>query len=336
MAVIRELGAIGEHEMESAQATIHEMVERAVAVSDRCSQPDQAARWQLYARVSAWHQEHHAGVPLDDCPVCGTELADVAKDSVLGREISEVLQRCREMDRDVAKGAEEWERDASRELLERLPRSLRGFADRVLPDGLVAVYQKAYVDELLGDGSFAGPLQALKSSAESVWELAVASYPLKNGLTTNPTVWPRQFEASSLARRCQNVARAIRLARQRAANVQTIKRLMERYVGRASPRDVDESDADPTTEGQSLGELPLRDQVETLRRCVTAATPILSLLRQLGELESINKAHAEFLDRSIRIADAADAMADFTRFPGLVFQQVAGLITALDAGRRLG
>ena len=331
MAVIRELGAIGECEMELAQATIHEMVERATSVSERYSQPDEAARWQLYARVSAWHEEHHAGVSLDDCPVCGTELADVAEDPVLRRGIGEVLQLCREVDSDVAKGAEEWERDASRELLERLPRRLRGFAERVLPDGVVAVYEKAYVDELLGDGSFAGPLHALKASGERVWELAVASYPLKDSLTTNRTVWPKQFESSSLARRCQNVEGAIRLARQRAANVQTIKGLMERYVGRASPRDFDESE-DPNAEGQSLGELPLRDQVETLRRCVNAARPILSLLRQLSELESISKAHAELLDRSIRIAEAADAMAEFTRFPDLVFQQVTGLITTLDAG----
>ena len=335
IAVIRDLGAITEHDMESAQTVIREMVERAEAVSERYTRPEEAARWQLYAKVSAWHQEHHAGVSVGDCPVCGTDLADVAEDPVLGRSIGDALQLCRDVDADVAKGLEEWERDASRELLEKLPKSLRGFADRVLPDGLLAIYRKAYVGELLADRSFAGPLHPLKASAERVWALVVASYPLKDGPITGLTVWPKAFENSRLARSCHNVEQALRLARQRVDNVQVIKGLMERYVGKTSPPDVDGSQEAPGwTGGERSDALPLQDQVEALRRCVNAATPILSLLRQLDELDSISKTHAEILDRSIRIADAADAMADFTRFPDLVFQQVTGLITTLDAGTK--
>ena len=336
ITVIRELRAINEGDAESAQAIIREMVERAEAVSKRHRRPDQAARWQLYARVSAWHHEHHTGA-IDDCPVCGTDLGTVTEDPVLGRGVFDALQVARDVDSDVAKGVEEWERDASRELIERLPRSLRGFADQVLPDGLMAIYRKAYVGELLADRSFASPLHPLKASAENIWDLSVASHPLKDGPTFSRTVWPTPFETSRLARSCHNVERAIWLARQRSNNVNAIRGVIERYVGKTrSPDDGEESQEDPHwTMHDWSNELPLRDQVEALRRCVNAATPILSLLRQLDELESTSKAHAQILDRATRIADAADAVAEFTRFPDLVFQQVTGLITSLDAGTRV-
>ena len=335
IAVIRDLRAITESDMESTQRVIREIDQRAEAVSERLTRPEEAARWQLYARVSDWHQEHHAGMSVEDCPVCGTDLGDVLDDPVLGRSVGDALQLCQKVDADVAKGVEEWERDATRELLERLPKSLRGFADQVLPDGLLGIYRKAYVGELLADRSFAGSLHALKTSAERVWALAVASYPLKDGPITARTVWPKAFQTSRLARSSHNVERALKLARQRVDNVEVIKHLMERYVGKTVPPEVDGSqDAPGWTGDERSDDLPLREQVEALRRCVNAATPILSLLRQLNELHSISKSHAEILDRLTRIADAADAVAEFTRFPDLVFQQVTGLIAALDKGTK--
>ena len=334
IAVIRELGAIDQSDAESAQALMREMVSRAEAVSKRYQRPDQAARWQLYARVSGWHHEHHAGASIDECPVCRTDLAVVAEDPVVGRGVRDALELARDVDNDVSKGVEEWEIDASRELLERLPKSLRGFVDRELPDGLLAVYREAYVGELLADSSLAAPLHQLKASAEKVWNLSVASHPLKDGPATNWMAWPPPFEASRLATSCHNVEQALRLARQRKDNVQAIRGLMERYVGKARPPDLDESPDGSGWTREWSDELPLRDQVEALRRCVSAASPILSLLRQLDELESTSKAHAGILDRATRIADAADAVAEFTRFPDLVFQQVTGLIATLDAGTK--
>ncbi len=335
IAVVRDLRAITESDMDVARSVIREMVERAKAVAERLTRPEEAARWQLYAKVSAWHQEHHAGTRVEDCPVCGTDLADTSEDSILGLSVSSALQLCEEVDNDVAKGVEEWERDASRELLERLPNSLRGFADRVLPDSLLAIYRKAYVGELLAERSFADSLGALKTNAEGLWELAVASCPLKDDALTTGSVWPNAFKTSRLARTSHNVERALKLARQRVDNVEAIKGLMERYVGKTVLPDVDGSLGTQDWTGREPSDkLPLREQVEALRRCVNAAAPILSLLRQLDELDSISKAHAAILDRLTRIADAADAVAEFMRFPDLVFQQVTGLIASLDEGTK--
>ena len=335
IAVIRDMSAITESDMDVARSVIREMVERAEAVAERLTRPKEAARWQLYAKVSAWHQEHHAGTQVEDCPVCGTDLADTSEDPILGRSVRNALQQCEDVDSDIAKGVEEWERDASRELLERLPKSLRGFADRVLPDSLLAIYRNAYVGELLAERGFADSLRALKTNAERVWELAVASHPLKDGPLTKWSVWPNVFETGGLARSSHNVERALELARRRVDNVEVIKGLMERYVGKTVLPEVDANrGADGWTEGEPWDRLPLREQVEELRRCVNAAAPILSLLRQLDELDSISKTHAEILDRLARIADVADAVAEFTQFPNLVFQQVTGLIASLDEGTK--
>ena len=149
IGLIRDLGAITASDMKSAQTVIRELVERAEAVAERLTRPEEAQRWQLYVKILAWHEEHHAGMPVDDCPVCGTRLADVREDPVLRRSVGDVLRLCQDVDADVAKGVQEWERDASREILEKLPESLRGFANRVSRDDLLAVYRKAYVGEVV-------------------------------------------------------------------------------------------------------------------------------------------------------------------------------------------
>ena len=129
--------------------------------------------------------------------------------------------------------------------------------------------------------------------------------------------------------------RTLELARQRVNNLEVIKGLMERYVGKTTTLDADGSDDGLDWPGDERSEeLPLRDQVEALRRCVNSAAPILSLLRQLDELDCMSKSYTEILDRLTRIEDAAEAVEEFTQFPNLVFQQVTGLIETLDEGTR--
>ena len=334
ITLVRDLGAVAEDDVATAERLIEEMAERAGAVADRLARPAEAARWQLYARVAAWHREHNAGTSINDCPVCATDLAGTAEDPVLGRGIADALRLCRDVDGDVAKGAEEWERDASREFLERLPERLRRFADNPPRDGLLEIYRTAYVDELMAERSFAGPLQALKKIAAGVWDLAAAGHLLSDGPTFGPTVWPELFESSGLAGKSSNVRRAMRLARLRSENRETIKSLVERYVGGTTLGNVHGDGAVASSMDGHPDKLPMRDQVELLRRCVSGTTPILSLLRQLENLDSVSQAHADFQARLSRIGKAAEAIAAFARFPDVVSHQVAGLIDALDQGTK--
>ena len=121
MRTIHSLGQIGEDDLAASEALIEDIVTRANALVLRLQDAAQAARWQLYARVAAWHREHHPDVDLASCPVCGTNLKDVPADALLDLSVKDALEECREADTDMAKTAAEWERDTAAALLDALP-----------------------------------------------------------------------------------------------------------------------------------------------------------------------------------------------------------------------
>ncbi len=303
------------------------MVARANVVSERLRNKQEAARWQLYTRVAAWHREHHKDAIFENCPVCGTDLKKVPLDALLNKDIREALQQCGEADADAAKGADEWERDAAREFLEKLPESLRRFADTAPPAELLRIYRKAFVDELLAERKFGGVLQPLKRNAAAVWELAMTEHPFPVAPESKPSTWPEEFENGTLAKRSANIERVIRLAKHRTAGKDAVKGMAKRYIGKAGAPEAAEADIEAKR-------LPLRDQIEALRLCVTNTVPILSLLRQLDELETTRKKYAALNRRLARLGQAADAIETFAGFENLVFQQASGLISALDQGTR--
>jgi len=332
IAVARNLEAVSEEDSSAAEARIADMAARAEAVSERLRNKQEAARWQLYTRVAAWHREHHNDADFESCPVCGTDLEQVPPDALLDKDVREALRLCGEADADAAKGAEEWERDTAREFLEKLPESLRGFADNAPPAELLQIYRKAFVDELLADRLFGGALQPLKQNAAAVWELGITEHPLPAAPEMEPSAWPEEFGNATLARRSANVEQTVRLAKHRTTGADAIKGMAERYIGKAGTPEGEKPEAAEAAIEANL--LPLRDQIETLRLCVTNTTPILSLLRQLDELETARKEYATLSGRLERIGQAADAMEAFAGFEDLVFQQVSGLISALDQGTR--
>ena len=218
------------------------------------------------------------------------------------------------------------------EFLDRLPESLRGFADKPPPPDVLQIYRQAYTSELLSDRNFGGPLRPLKKNALRVWELALSTHPLTDLSDTNQTIWPEKFQNGDLARRSGSVEQAIRLATHRAVNKVPIKAVVERYIGGTSSLDSIETSS--KLSDLPACDLPLRDQINALRLCVTNATPILSLLRQLDELEVARKAHAALVHRLTNLGKAAIAVDLFADFPNLVFQQVSGLISELDHGTK--
>ena len=332
IVVARELEAVSEEDRSTAEALIADVAARAHAVSERLRNKQEAARWQLYARVAAWHGEHHNDADFKNCPVCGADLEAVPPDALLDKDVMEALRLCGEADSDAAKGAEEWKRDVAREFLEKLPQSLRGFADNAPPAELLQIYRNAFVDELLTVRHFGGTLQPLKENAAAVWELAIAEHSVPAAPEIEPTAWPEQIKNGPLVSRCANVEQAIRLAKHLTTGVDAIKGINERYIGKAGTPEGEEPEAAEADVEANL--LPLRDQIETLRLCVTNTTPILSLVRQLDELEMARKNYAALSSRLERVSQAADAMEVFAGFADLVFQQVSGLISELDHGTR--
>ena len=74
IVITKSLGAVSDAHTDAAETLVEEMVARANAVSRRLRNKQETARWQLYARVAAWHREHHSDADVESCPVCGTDL----------------------------------------------------------------------------------------------------------------------------------------------------------------------------------------------------------------------------------------------------------------------
>lgn len=327
VAVVKNLRAVSDEDCAVAQTLIEDMVKRAKAVAERLRNKQQSARWQLYAKVAAWHAEHHQDTELKDCPVCGTDLEKVPPDALLDKAVKAALAACSEADADAAKGADEWERDAAREFLDSLPEGLRAFADKAPPDNLLSIYHKAYVEELLADQAFANRLAPLKQNAGQVWEIAVRDNKLPDAPVPQPIDLPKEFSNGTLAQRIGYIVKAVVLSRHRAESMEVIKAIVERYIGAAEK---------VKAEGEEIvaQERPLRDQIDAVRKCVENTAPIVSILRQLDDLERTRKEYVGYITRLVQIDEAATAIEAFAQFEGLVFQQVSGLIHDLDTNTR--
>ena len=330
MTIVRALGALEDEDIATAEAVSADILRRARTVATRLEDTRQAARWQLYARVSAWHREHHPGTDIVNCPVCGTELSDMPTDALVDLSVREALEQCREADADMAKTGAEWERDEATAFLDALPERVRGFADRPLPADLLELYRKAFVDELLSQQAFSGRLEPLKTNGRGVWESAASA----NGLSAAPELTdetlPEIFRSGTLGARLSNVRRAIRLARHRAQNREPLERVAKRYIGTTGRPEAAGTSADGARVAPN--EAPLRDQIDLIRRAVQNAAPIVSLIRQLDELDGVRQAWEAENRRLQQLERAANAIDPFLRFPELVYEQVSGLIATLDRG----
>lgn len=323
------LGGLSEEELEQAQALVENIKARAEALAERLADETKAARWQLYAKVAAWHETHHPAVEVVNCPVCGTDLNDVSDDALLDVSVKSALESCREADADAAKTAAEWERDEASAVVDRLPEGLRGFVDQQLPEKLIDLYRKGFVEELFKDKAFTGRLEPLKQGTAALWDLAAAEHPLPEPAAFDLPQLPEIVGSGTLAKRLGNIARALHLARHRQLSKSALEGLVGGYVGTAKASEAEEGEQE---EKVAANRRPLREQIELIRACVQSAEPVISLKRQLDELEKTRQDWEAAQHRLDLLVRAAEAMEPFGAFPDLVYEQVTGLIGALHVG----
>ena len=111
---------------------------------------------------------------------------------------------------------------------------------------------------------------AAKGAAE--WEEDAAREFLERQPETNAMKWPEEFKSGALAIRAANVAQAIRLSKHRSASADSLKKLVERYIG-GSGQPESASVETASTEKTGPDRLPLRGQIEALRMCVENTAP---------------------------------------------------------------
>ena len=231
LGIIRELGAICDEDAQTAGLLLVTLQQRARDLALRLEDKRQAARWQLYARVAAWHREHHPDEDVSTCPVCGTNLDDVPDDALVDLSIRAALDRCREADADVTKTAAEWLRDETAAFLAALPSSCRAFADRELPATIEELYRKAFVDELMAQPAFSGTASALPGKQQGPLERGggpASTAPGGSGGACSPSRYSgEQCPHNAHA----NVVCALQLAAHRNQSKDTIETRVKRYIG---------------------------------------------------------------------------------------------------------
>ena len=336
VALLLDLARIPDDDAASALETILAVRRRAQALSEKLKHEQEATRWRLYSRVAAWHKDNHPGEDFSNCPVCGTDLDSVPFDALIHVSVKEALEECRETDNDIAKTATEWERDESAALLEALPQSIRSYADKALPRTLFVLCRKGYVDELLGHEAFSGRLQQLQKNATAVWELAAGESILPDAPHPAESDLPPLLAGGKLQKRLSAISHVLMLRVHRRSAEQALKSILTRYVGIATPAGeaaepppVKEASQDCEKEWKPQ-QASLREQIERIRRGVQNAIPIVSLIRQLDDLEGIRQEWEAQANRLTLLTRAAVAVEPYLEFPELVYQRVSGLIETLD------
>ena len=328
VALLLELGRIPESDAASALSAVEDVLRRARALSGRLDDERKAARWRLYSRVAAWHRDNHPREDISNCPVCGTDLDSVPADALLDLSVKAALDQCRETDSDIAKTAVEWERDESAAFLDALPATIRGFADKVLPVTLLAIFRKGYVDELLRQRAFRGAMQPLQKNATAVWDAATGEHPLPESPQKAKSELPALLSRGRLQERLSAITHALMLRAHRASAEQTLQTILTIYV--SAVKSVTASGAPPTGRAASPEQASLREQIETVRRGVQNAMPIVGLIRELDALETVRQEWDAQANRLGLLARAADAVEPYLAFPELVYERVSGLIETLD------
>lgn len=322
---LKRLGEITDDDRIAVIAKLEELKARALEQVARQQKTEETARWQLYAIVSQWHRRNHPDEPITDCPVCGSDLTEVPLDALLDKDVIDALKASALAHTDATKTLQDWQRDAASELLEALPPALRPFVDTRSRASLIDIYREAYVTELLKDHAFNTQLRSLKKNAENVWNHSAQAHPLPTLPESQTVELPPELRSTSLANRFANLQAALSLARHRQLSEDQIRLVTQRYFG-SGPFSRDNGSDDQ----RDMSMCPLRQQVLALQQAISSADPIISLLRQMNDIEIVRQSWQIARKRHRLLRRAAAAIKEFLRLPGLVHHQVEGLITVLD------
>ncbi len=283
VALLLDLRRISDSDAALALNAARDVRHRAQALSKRLEDKRKAARWSLYSRVATWHKDNHPQEEMSNCPVCGTDLGLVPADALLDISVKSALDRCRETDSDIAKTAAEWERDEAAAFLDVLPTSIRGFADMALPASLLALYHQGFVEELLRQRAFQGSMRPLQNNAKAVWDVATRRHPLPKAPKQANSELPKLLSRGKLQGRISAVTHALMLRTHRTYAKHALQSMLASYIGSvksAEERVEQRTDrsASPDDRKQTKPDrASLREQIESVRRGVQNAIPIVKL-----------------------------------------------------------
>jgi hypothetical protein len=323
MQLAARLGEQQEEALVEAEHVLQKLEDEAQALVSRLSDVDKANRLRLYGLVAKWHEEAHPGHPFTSCPVCDrdlTKLGAIPKDALLDQSVADALESARKADAALLKTAAEWERDTMQALRRSLPASLGSFLADDVPSDLATVYKNALSKEVFAQADFPMVLKkrmpaSVAALCDDAWKDAPVRPPLPG--VSLPTEIP---DSEGLREAIKKIRRVILLARYRQAHADFVRAAVASVLKPSKP----ETDI-PADRRSIAGQLAVLNGYREAARVFTAIRRQLDQIRQTCEKWKNCRVRLERLDR------AAKAVEPFKTFPALVHDQVAGLISSLDA-----
>ncbi|MEQ4281537.1 ATP-binding protein [Pseudomonas syringae] len=326
LRTIQQIKEVSNDDRDALLVKLEELALRAADQVQRQQNKEQAARQQLYTMVAQWHRRQHPDQLLSDCPVCGSDLANVPPDALLDSDVAIALQAGLHAHHDATKSLADWQQGAASELLESLSDHLKYFADQKSRSTVFDLYKNAYVSEAFKDHSFATDLQQIQKNARKLWDSLVEMHPIPIEQRPDPISLPKELATGLLASRFANLQHVVTMSVQRTAVEAVMQPLLAKYLGVGSFSRGEQFD-----ESLNLYLLPIRHQLLVLHQAITSSEPLIALTRQIDVIEDARKRWVVATQRLRLIKRAAKALQQLTRLPELVEYQVQGLIHLLEA-----
>lgn len=323
MRFATRLGELQEGDLVHAEQALEKLEGEAAALVSRLADAGRANRLRLYGLVAKWHDDVHPGHPFTACPVCDRDLTQsgaIPRDALLDQSVADALEQARKADAAFLKTAAEWERDTMRALRSSLPASLEEFLGGDVPDDLPMVYKNALSKEVFAQADFPATLKmkmpaSVAALCDNAWKDAPTRPPLPG--VTLPDEIP---DSEGLREAVKKVRRVILLARYRRTHADFAKAAVISLLKSSKP------EIDVSADRRSIS-----GQIAVLNSYREAASVFAGIRRQLDQIRQTCEKWKNICVRLERLDRAAKAVEPFKMFPDLVHDQVAGLISSLDA-----
>ncbi len=311
------LGALPDQQLTEAASWCDEIRREADILSDLATNPSLSSRRQLYARVSAWMEEH-AHDDLSDCAVCGQSLAD-ALDIATGRLVRDHLQEALDGDSElIGHTIASWSKTRLGQLAEVLPDALYSEVRKDLPIDPGTLIKCAIIDELFDTPAFKGSLAALKSGTESLCDTNLSSLPRFNNPEVKPLPSAVLESAADLDGVLRRLDRAIAFSHWRSDHHDAVKQVATSILGTKNER--------PDSVSQAS---PLNARLAALDQTVKSAAPITLALTLCGRMSRTLSARRGNEKRLAAYDETIGGLTEVIALGTLAEKQVEGLRTSL-------
>lgn len=261
--------SVDEEAIRTAKGFLNKIILEAETLVSIISNPEQASRVQLYAKICDWAHNSRYSIS-EECPVCTTAL-DGKEDKVTGRPIRDHFDEA-DADREVlSKSIDQWAQHWLGVLMSDLPEVLTTEMRKELPTSPSELMRTAFSQELFQTEGFLGVLSGIRGDVSSLIDEEVEKLPLFSNpedITLPATLLPH---VQTLNKGLKRLSRALEFCSWTTLHREALRKCQVAIV-----KGSDDTDDRNCSIGAKLGELstivegvaPLNSALELVARMV--------------------------------------------------------------------